>query len=331
MSKTKSKKKKLFFGALILLLVILLLSSTLLLLYNWDKKQGLFSEHEEVFGTTVTVDGVDYVLKENIQSILVLGLDKFEETIDNSSYYNDQQADFLMLFVLDNDAKTYSAIHINRDTMSKINVLGVAGEKIDTVDGQLALAHAYGNGQKVSCRNTADAVSHVLNGINIERYISVTMDAVPVVTDLVGGVEVEVKDDFSGIDDSLVMGEVVTLDKYNALTFVRTRQGMEDSTNTARMERQQQYLSSLFDTFTAKAKAEDDFIVNASLKLSDYMVSNYTVNQLENIVESITEYEFKNIFEIEGESIVGEKFMEFYPDKESVDKIVLDLFYVPAK
>lgn len=328
MSKTKTKKVRLLFGSLILLLAVLLVSSTLLFLNYLDKESGLFPVHEETFGADIKVDGVEYTLNDNVQSLLVLGLDKFENTVDETGYYNEQQADFIMLFVLDNENKTYSALHINRDTMAEINVLGVAGEKIDTFEGQIALAHAFGNGREVSCRNTADAVSGLLNNIDIERYVSVTMDAVPVITELVGGVEVEVKDDFSGIDESLVMGETVTLTKDNALTFVRSRQGLDDSTNANRMSRQQEFLSSFFDAFGEKAKSDDNFIVDASLKLSEYMVSNYTANQLENLIENLDNYEFSGIYEIDGELKVGEEFLEFYADEKSIDKLVLDLFYV---
>lgn len=331
MSKMKSKKTKLIYGALILLLVVLLLTSTFLLISLWEKGNGLFPAHEEEFNSSITVDGVDYVYNDDIQSILVLGLDKFENTIDNTGYYNDQQADFLMLFVIDNKNETYSAIHLNRDTMTDINVLGVAGEKLDVVNHQLALAHTYGNGKEVSCRNTVDAVSGLLNNIKIDRYVSITMDAVPVITDLVGGVEVEVKDDFTNVDSSLIMGETVVLTGENALNFVRSRQGLEDSSNLARMDRQQEYISSLFDAVIAKSKQDDKFLANAFLELSDYLVSNFTAVQLENLINNISEYESSDIYEIDGKAVAGDKFMEFYADKDSVDKIVLDLFYTKSE
>ncbi len=331
MSKTKTNRTKLIYGTLILLLVVLLVSSTLLLLSSWEKGRGLFPAHNEEFGTSVTVDGVDYVLNDEVQGIMVIGLDKFEEDRDDSGFYNDQQADFLMLFVVDNEKEAYSVIHLNRDTMVDINVLGVAGERIDTFFGQLALAHTYGNGREVSCRNTVDAVSGLLNDIKIDRYISVTMDAVPVITDLVGGVEVEVKDDFSAIDDTLVMGETVTLSGEQALTFVRTRQGLEDSSNASRMVRQREYVSSLFEALNEKYEEDEEFLLKASFDISDYTVSNYTPTQLENLVSNLSNYEFEGFFDIEGESKVGEKFMEFYADQEFIDEIVLDFFYKPKK
>ena len=332
MSKIKNKRTKLIYGSLIILLVILLVGSAFLLLQRWEKGQGLFAgDSEDEMSPVVTVDGVDYIPNEDVQGILVMGLDKFEDSVDNTGFTNDQQADFVMLFVLNNESETYSAIHLNRDTMCDMNVLGVAGEKIDVVNQQLALAHTYGNGKEVSCRNTADAVSGLLNNVKIERYVSFTMDVVPVITDLVGGVEVEVKDDFSGIDDTLVMGETVLLQGEHALNFVRIRQGLEDSTNVTRMARQQEYITSLFETLNKKVSEDENFLVNTSFELSDYMVSNYTVNQLENIVSNISDYQFTDIYQIEGESKVGERFMEFYADDDSINRIVLDLFYKPEK
>lgn len=332
MNATKNKRRKRVYALLIVFLVVLFLSSTLLLLSYWEKGRGIFPEIEDFDSDSViTIDGIDYVQNENVQAILLMGLDKFEDAVDNSGYYNDQQADFLMLFVVDNENETYSVLHLNRDTMTEINVLGVAGEKIDTVIQQLALAHTYGNGREVSCRNTVDAVSGLLNNLRIERYVSVTMDAVPIITDLVGGVPVEVKDDFTGIDDSLVQGETVVLTSDNALNFVRARQGLEDNSNSARMLRQQEYLKSLFDAFNDKADNDESFIMNASLELSDYIVSNYTVHQLENLVDNLSGYEFKDVYDIEGEYKVGERFMEYYADENSVNDLLIQLFYIKAE
>lgn len=327
MNTTKKHRHKRLYFLLIGILVVVLLSSVVLLLQFWESGQGFFPQ-QDIDDPSVKVDGTRYVPNYNIQGILILGLDKFEDDLDDSGYKNDQQADFLMLLVVDNENKTYSAVHLNRDTMANINVLGVAGQKIDTFFGQLALAHTYGNGKEVSCRNTVDAVSDVLGGVKIDRYISVTMDAVPVITDLVDGVEVEIKDDFSGIDESMVMGESVVLTGEQALTFVRTRQGLEDSTNSTRMVRQQDYLVSLIDSFNKKIAEDQEFPVKASLELSDYIVSNYSVNQLENLMTNLSGYEFEEIYELEGESEIGDKYMEFYVDEKSAQDLVLDLFYV---
>lgn len=324
--------RKLFIDKLPILIVgiisVFLIVAVFLYIEKWDENQGNFPEHE-VTDPTIEHNGTSYVPKDNIETFLVLGLDKYDGEGQADSYNNDKQADFLLLFVLNNETKQYTAIHINRDTMTDVNVLGVAGNKVDTVRKQIALAHTYGNGRDVSCRNTADSVSSLLMGVKVNHYISVTLDAVTIMNDLVGGVEVEVLDDFTGIDDTLVKGETVTLMGDQALTYIRTRYGVEDGSNTNRMKRQEQYLESLLDSFKRSVDNDDEFIVDASLKMSDHIISDRSVTQLQTLAEKLDAYEFLGIQGIEGTSVMGERFMEFHPDESAVKEMVIDLFYKP--
>ena len=325
MRKADNKRRYLKYG-IIVLSVVFLVSVALLVLNVWDKGRGVF-QGQEMVDETLTYNGEEYELKDNIETFLILGLDKNVGEAVNDSYNNDKQADFLLLLVFDKDAKKTSAIQINRDTMTNINVLGVAGNRINVVNKQIALAHTYGNGRDVSCRNTADAVSELLLGVKVDHYLSLTMDAVPVMNDLVGGVEVNVLDDFTGIDDTLVKGETVTLIGEQALTYIQTRYGLEDSSNTTRMVRQRQYINALYDKFSVLAETDDSFIVDASLKMSDYIISDRSVTQLQEISRKFAEYEFEGVINIEGEATVGVEFMEFYADSDSILEIVVENFY----
>ncbi len=326
MEKKRRDKKRFIRYAILAFAIVFFISTALLLLEVWEKQQGRFPELQEPEETIVEHNGVKYVPKGNIETFLVMGLDKFEESVSSDSYNNAQQADFILLFVLNNETRKCTAIHINRDTMVDMDVLGVAGQKIDTVNKQIALAHTYGNGKEVSCRNTADAVTELL-GIKVNHYISFTMDSVPVLNNLVGGVEVTVLDDFVGIDNSLVKGKKVILSGEQALHYVRTRKGLEDSSNSTRMERQKQYLKALHSKMLQCVENDDEFIVNASVKMSDFIVSDRSVNQLQELARKITTYEFIGIRDIVGESKLGDKYIEFYPDENSIKETVLDLCY----
>ena len=154
----------------------------------WERNNGEFPEHDAQ-DNSIMHNGIAYVPKKNIETFLVMGLDTIEGAA-NDSYNNDQRADFLMLFVFDNDTKQCTALQINRDTITNVNILGVAGDAIGSAPMQITLAHTYGHGGDISCRNTANAVSNLLNDVKIDHYISVTMGAVPTLNDLVGGVEV---------------------------------------------------------------------------------------------------------------------------------------------
>ena len=324
--------RKLFIDKLPILIVgivsVFLIVAVFLYIEKWDETQGSFPEHE-VTDLTIEHNGTSYIPKDTIETFLVLGLDKHDGEGQADSYNNNKQADFLMLFVLDHATKQYAAIHINRDTMVNVNVLGVAGNRVDTLRKQIALAHTYGNGRDVSCRNTADSVSSLLMGVKVNHYISMTLDTVTVMNDLVGGVEVVVLDDFTGIDDTLIKGETVTLTGDQPLTYIRTRHGMEDDTNVARMKRQEQYLEALLEAFKDSVANDAEFIVDASLKVSDHIISDRSVTQLQTLGEKFDQYEFLGIQSIEGPSVMGAEFMEFHADESAVKELVVSLFYKP--
>lgn len=322
------EKKSFWWSAGAVILVVALVVSGFVLMEALENKNEKLPETQ--FGEeTIVYDGKEYQLRKNVETFLVMGLDKFNGAISEESYNNNQQADFLMLLVFDNDTKTCTALHINRDTMAQMNVLGVAGQKVDTVKKQIALAHTYGNGREVSCRNTADAVSGLLFGMKINHYMSLKMDAVPTFNDLVGGVEVTLLEDFTSVDPTMKKGETLTLTGEQALHYVRTRYGLEDSSNSTRMERQRQYLTALHTKIQQRIAADDQFIVDSVTAISDSMISDRSVNQLQELMEKLSTYTLVEIDSIEGENVLGEVYVEFYPNEAALQKIVVDLFYKP--
>lgn len=328
-------------GTAAILAVVLVLLAGMLLLQRWENTQDApVSSSGEVSSVEADApvddreityyNGTAYAKRENLETVLLLGVDKFEgETPEG--YVNNQQADFLLLLVMDKQNETCTPIQLNRDTMTQIQILGVTGEPAGTFTGQLALAHTYGSGEEDSCENTVLAVSNLLYGMEIDHYVSLTMDGVALLNDLVGGVTVEVLDDFSGIDDSLVQGETVTLKGQQALTYVRSRGGLEDSSNLHRMERQRQYLSALQQQLKAAVQQEDGFTLDALLQLNEYMVSDCTVDQLSDLGDSLAAYQVSDILTTPGDAQEGEEFMEFTVDEDALQQLVMDVFYEPVE
>jgi LCP family protein required for cell wall assembly len=315
---------------LISAIVIVFLAATLILVGILDKNYGIFPEQMQE-DKVLEYKGEDYVLKKDVETFLILGLDKMSQDTKGDSYNNNQQADFLVLMVFDNSAKTYSAIHINRDTMAEIEVLGLAGNKVGTVNSQIALAHTYGKGGSISNANTAKAVSKLLKDIKVNHYMSVTLDAVPIMNDLVGGVTVEVLDDFTDADTGLVKGETVTLTSEQALTYIRERKGTGEKTNVSRMKRQKQYIESMRDELQKCIENDSEFLSDAVLKISDYMESDCSATRLQSIGKRLKSYEFVGLKEIEGEAKTVESddgaHIEFYPDEDKLMQMVVGLFY----
>ncbi len=302
------------------------------LLSAWENRQNIAADAgadaaEERY---MYLNDVCYVPNNSLKTILMIGVDKYEGDTEES-YNNNQQADFMMLLVLDRANRTYTGIHLNRDTVTDVPVLGVRGESAGTVTGQLALAHTYGSGGKDSCRNTVEAVSNLLYGVKINHYISFTMDAVEQINDLVGGVTVTMLDDLSSVSPKMRKGATVTLKGENALAYVRARYGLEDSTNLNRMKRQRQYLEELSSQISLEYKNDDGFMLKALDRVSEYMISDCTVDQLSRLYGYIDSYEDEGFLEMEGSAVEGQEFMEFYPDEDALKQLVVKTFYIRAQ
>lgn len=270
-----------------------------------------------------------YAFRENIETVLILGIDKYIEDVTGSSYNNNQQSDFLILLVFDHDDESYTAVHINRDTMTEITKLGINGEEAGSFTGQIALAHTYGRGGSDSCRNAARAVSGLFYGIEVDHYISTTMDSVGMLNDKVGGVTLTVLDDFSETFPEMTKGAEIKLDGEQAMAYVRTRYGLEEPTNLSRMERQRQYLNALKPCVVAAAESSDTFVWDMLGIVSDYLVSDCTAQNLSEVFNDVLYYKDNGIRVIDGEDVKGEEFIEFYADELSIQQVVLDLFYEP--
>ncbi len=331
MNKGNVKKINPIRATALVVLALSLLAAAFIFFGDLEKKQGHFTGEANGNDGVISYNDKEYVLNEKVETFLVVGLDAFNETSDDTAFRNDKLADFLLLLVMDNENGTVCAVHINRDTMADINVLDIAGKKTGTINRQIALAHTYGNGKEVSCRNTADAVSKLLMDIKINHYVSVTMDAVKGYNDLVGGVTLEVLDDFTSIDETLVKGDTLTLTGEQALTYVRARGGLEDSSNVRRMERQRQYLSALYEKTKSNIAEDEKFSALAASELSKHMVSDCTVTQLQNLIKKVVDYTTTEIYSPKGSSVKGEEYMEFTPDKGALKELAIKLFFVPKE
>lgn len=266
------------------------------------------------------------VARDGLSTILFMGLDKFEAPEYEYAYVNDQQCDFLMLFILDEKKETCDILHINRDTMTEIRRLGIGGGVASRFNGQLALAHTYGSGGSDSCLNAVKAVSHFLNGAPIDHYIAMTMAGVSKLNDMVGGVDVKIPTDMTSVDPSFVEGETVHLQGDQALRFVRSRSSLEDSSNLSRMERQRAYLEVFSQKLLEKIHSDEGFTSRSLLELSSDFQSDLTVNQLSSLAEEMKDYQLNPFTTIAGEAVLGEEFMEFYADPDSLDQVVSRLF-----
>ena len=271
---------------------------------------------------SLTYGGQEYPMKPHLQTVLLIGTDALEayeeKTEGVKPFYNYHQADFLSLVVLDTDNNTAEILQLNRDTMTDVPWLDVLGEYGGTEFKQLCLAYNYGDGGMKSCRNTVSAVSGLLFDAPIDHYIQIPMTAIGVLNDLVGGVPVTIEEDMTVIDPAFTEGAAVWLDGVQAEKFVRARMALENDTNLARMKRQRQYLDSFQKRAREAFNSDSEFMVKLMEKLSEFLQSDLTAQQLSDLVTRLDNSEISPIRYAEGELKLGEQYYEFYPAKASL-------------
>lgn len=331
----KQKKQNLLLAGIILAAAALLITSFFVI--SHFRTQNTQRNEKDVSDPYANEDedaltyyqGKWYRKKENLDSFLMMGTDQYQADSFVDGNLNNQDADFLLLLVMDNDAQTCTALQLNRDTMVTMDTLDAQGNVTGSATQQLALAHVYGSGGTDSCRNTVNAVSNLLMNTEIQHYASVTMDAVKILNDVSGGVSVQSLDDFNGNGGLTVKaGDNITLTGDQALAYVRARQGMDDSTNLHRMQRQKQYLQALQQQFGEKCKQSTTFFADAVLKISDYLTSDCDVYQLQDLNNKYQSYQLKQLDDLTGNGTVNaDNRLEYTVDSESVQRAVLELFY----
>lgn len=321
----KKKRLLLVCGAL---LAVLILGGALLNLYAPDVENAGEALHAPT--KTLTYQGREYPLKPHLQTVLLIGtdsVDPYDEELEGLRIkYNWNQADFLLLLAMDADENRARIIQLNRDTITAVPRRDLLGEYMDTKEMQLCLAFNYGDGGTMSCRNTVQAASTLLFDAPIDYYIQIPMSAISVLNDLVGGVPVTIQEDLTAVDPAFVEGSTVRLDGQQAELFVRARRALEDDTNIARMGRQRQYMDSFQVQARAALDTDSQFAMKLVEKLSTYLQSNMTAQQLSDLITRLDQAEVDPIRTTEGELKLGEEYYEFYVDEAALWELVRESY-----
>ena len=312
-------------AALILVLVILYSGLQIL------ESTVFFNQQEESAGETrwIVRDGVRYYPRQDIVVMLMIGVDR-EGAITGTDADRGHTADMIGLLIFDEKAEECELLLLNRDTMVMMSGLDVRGREDGRYYSQLALSHAYGSGREDSSENVRNTVSDLLYGITIDHYVTMNMGGIAALNDAVGGVTVQVTDDFSAIDPSIGKGEV-TLYGQQAVNFVRTRKGLGDQLNLSRIERHKTYFGGFMEALQEKLAGSSSFALSLYETASPYLVTDCSMNVLTGMLERYADYELVEIVSTDGENTRGEKYMEFYVDEEKLDMLILRLFYAPQQ
>ncbi len=287
-------------------------------------------------GKTVVYKGETYRFNENAVSLLFMGIDK--QGIDSDTTYgNNGQADSLFLAVIDTKTGKTNIIPISRESMVDVNRYTVNGTYAGVEKTQLCLAYAYANNAKDGCENVIRSVGRILYGMPIDGYVAIDMDGVITLNRAVGGVKVTVPEDLTvyprpGVNEPqyLKKGQVLRLDDSNVYGYVRAR-GKDTDANNRRIQRQKQFLTGFIQLATQQIKADVTTIEKLYHAAEPYTVSSLDLSEITFLattyVNSSGSIEYLTV---QGETVMGEKHVEFYPDDTSLYEAILSAFYTKA-
>ena len=274
--------------------------------------------------------GESYQYNNRITTILYAGVDSVGKMEESEQYGNKARADTIALVVMDEKKEKMSILSINRDTMTKIRRYTMNGNDKGLYETHIGYAYTYGDGGKVSCENLCEAVSLLMGGIPVNRYVVTNQDSMPYINDLAGGVTVTVPDSSLEAEyPELAMGETVTLDDSNIRAFLQYRDTEESFSNEGRMERQKTYLTAYIEKIKSIDQKQIDETWNKLDIMKENLQTNITRSQYLGLAELLraTDFSGEDILQLSGENREGELHDEFYPDQEALQQTIIELFY----
>ena len=315
---------------IVLLIVIILAVLGIIAIFMLREQEDDEKPQEEIATQTeqdiVYFDGEAYKYNYNLKNILFLGIDNETEIDYDNIPGAGGQADCIMLLSLDRENKTVRVLQISRDSMTEIDIYDSNGNKYSTMQGQLALQYAYGNGAKNSSWAMKKTVSELLFELPIDGYITMDIAAVSKINDLLGGVTLTIPEDYTDIDPAFVAGATLTLNGEQAERYVRYRDITVAESSHTRMRRQVQYIPALLETFESKVGDNVDKMKQLYSGVADFVLTDLSFDDM----TAMLDYSWNSdeVEYLDGEVVKGEKYEEFYVDDEKLQEKIIKMFYI---
>lgn len=292
---------------------------------TWEQETQTVEKWQE---GEITYRGKEYKYNTNIRTFLLMGIDSDEPVTAAVDGISGGQSDAMFLLVVDDKEETLSIISINRNTMTRIEVYDANGGSLGTMTAQICTQHGFGDGRRLSCSRTVDAVSYLFYNIPIAGYISINMGAIPMLNDAIGGVEVEVLDTLNYPEQgvSLQEGETVCLNGQEAYCYLRGRDLNDFNSATDRLRRGEQYLVNYFNKLKEETNGSVSQVIDIYNQVSEYVVSSVSMTSL---IGQLMDYEFSEdmVYTVPGETRMGEEYEEFYVNDDEFYDLIIRTFY----
>lgn len=295
-------------------------------------QSGEPAKEEEMDWNKIEFQDKTYRRNTYVKAVLCMGVDRSGALDTEMVAGSGGQADGIFLVAQDTARDAVKVLMIPRDTMTPITLTDLSGNVLAEDVQHLTLAYAYGDGREKSCEYMRQAVSGLLGGFPIDGYMAISLSALPILNDGVGGVTVTIDNpELSERDPALVYGSQVTLKGDQAELFLRYRNIEVAQSALDRMERQKQYIEGFALAARKQASREEGFAARMLEEIQPYMITDLTKDQYMELALPFLEgsggLSDDVLITLPGEAVETNLYDEYYPDKEEILPIILDMFY----
>ncbi len=270
---------------------------------------------------TITYKGKTYAPNEKMVNIAFIG---FDGGVSGGTV---GQADAVLLFTFNLETSAVKVIVVPRDSM--VDVSEYVGDAYIGQDKmQLCLAYSFGDGAWTSSQHVSDLVSRVLYDVPVGYYFTLNLQGISALNDSIGGVTLTPLQTI-GKSENVVEGQQTTLWGDDARLYVQWRDSNDNNSSLDRQSRQMQYLSAFFSQVISAAQADPTVLTNLYDTASQYSWTTLGFDEFSYLATQALSADISSIdvVSLPGTMTMGEKYAEYYLDKEGVRQIVLDTFY----
>lgn len=349
-SKLKNSKIKLLIITISIVVVLCIIFFTGMFTFKIINRKKLLKEDNMVItgknaegsdiSESISYEDKKYKYNSNLVNILVLGIDS-DKNVSQSNLAGEMgQSDAMYLVSVDTKKKTTSILGIPRDSMAEVEVYNYQNKLVEIARAQITLQYAFGNNCKRSSELSAKAVSNTLCRIPINRVCVFNYDAVSIINDAVGGVEVTFENEFTDesgeiIDPEFVKGNTITLTGEQAGYFLRERDCTISESAMDRLSRQEQYISHLADKMKIVLKKKPWKAVDIvnDLRDKDCIYTDMSSSEILYLATIIKKsgLSMDEVVTLPGKVEMGEEYEEYNLDYSELRKMVIQYFYNEVK
>lgn len=286
--------------------------------YNVTDAESFSKWHQKII-----YKGHSYHKNKDISPILFLGVDHADGLDDAIYLGRGGRSDTIYVFLLNKKEKTTTLLSISRDTMTEVDVYNPEGRYYYSGVMQVTMQYAYGNNDKNSTLLSEKTISELLYDLDFDAYLSVNLDAIGDVIDMLGGLTITMPEDYSYIDPLYTKGAELTLDSWKVEWLLRYRDKSQLESNDDRMKRQTTLI------MTAIEELKQRGILSMIPDILRMTKNNITTNAGLGTIKKLASYEIsEDRYSVPGENRAGDIHAEFYVDEQALMDLLVELLYV---